>query len=354
MKIYLCTVQSSRRFRIGSYLYILAVLFLVSAFSASIARGDDSAVLDVKQIEGVANSKGVIGIGTPDNTFENGWKWVFNITVPTDEVFLKMKFSDWTSGGEIIPVGENLRFYSSQSSNISDAEHSIMLDGADKYSDISMNLVPSNESDLDPLQNGRQIQVTVEARIPVDAVSGSYSTSYGITSSKDSTPPVITLLGSSPVAVQVGSPYNDAGATALDDIDGDITSSIVLTGRVNTNEIKTYTLIYNVTDSSGNIAVPITRTVNVTPDVSVLTTNISLAQTLHDDAVEGIEVGQYAIDSKKALQTAIDDAIIVRTNALNAKESQATVDAAVSALSDAATIFSSGKVTDDGGVGGGV
>ena len=85
----------------------------------------------------------------------------------------------------------------------------------------------------------------------------------------DTTAPVITRLGSSPVTIQVGSTYTDAGATALDNYDGNLTSSIVVTGSVNTAVVGTYTLSYNVSDSSGNAAVTITRTVNVVDTLGI-------------------------------------------------------------------------------------
>ena len=51
----------------------------------------------------------------------------------------------------------------------------------------------------------------------------------------DATPPVITLVGANPISVEVGETYNDAGATANDNLDGDLTSSIVVdTSAVNT------------------------------------------------------------------------------------------------------------------------
>ena len=39
--------------------------------------------------------------------------------------------------------------------------------------------------------------------------------------------PVITLLGETEVSLELGSTYTDAGATAIDNIDGDITANIV-------------------------------------------------------------------------------------------------------------------------------
>jgi hypothetical protein len=79
----------------------------------------------------------------------------------------------------------------------------------------------------------------------------------------DTTKPVITLLGSNPVSINVGQTYTDAGATALDNFDGDITLSIVTVNPVNTGIAGTYTVTYDVTDAHGNAAIQVTRTVNV-------------------------------------------------------------------------------------------
>jgi prepilin-type N-terminal cleavage/methylation domain-containing protein len=82
----------------------------------------------------------------------------------------------------------------------------------------------------------------------------------------DNQAPVITLNGSTPVNINVGSTYSDAGATAIDDIDGDVTSNIVVTGTVNPSVIGTYTITYTVKDSANNTATS-TRTVNVIDNV---------------------------------------------------------------------------------------
>jgi len=84
----------------------------------------------------------------------------------------------------------------------------------------------------------------------------------------DVTLPLITLNGSNPVSIESGLGYSDAGATADDNIDGDISSSISVTSNVNTAAPGTYTVTYNVTDFAGNDAVTVTRTVNVTPSAS--------------------------------------------------------------------------------------
>ncbi|MCJ7592001.1 MAG: DUF5011 domain-containing protein, partial [Woeseiaceae bacterium] len=81
----------------------------------------------------------------------------------------------------------------------------------------------------------------------------------------DAVVPVLTLRGAASVDVPSGSVYTDAGATAADNIDGNISTSIVVTGSVNTAVVGSYTVTYNVTDRAGNKATPITRSVKVTP-----------------------------------------------------------------------------------------
>lgn len=83
------------------------------------------------------------------------------------------------------------------------------------------------------------------------------------------TPPTITLLGAASVTVTQGDTYTDAGATANDPEDGDITSSIVTTNPVNTSVVGTYTVRYNVSDSAGSVAPEVTRTVDVVAAASL-------------------------------------------------------------------------------------
>lgn len=79
----------------------------------------------------------------------------------------------------------------------------------------------------------------------------------------DITPPVISLLGDNPMSLALGDIYIEPGANAIDNFDGNITANIITQGTVNTNILGTYTVTYNVTDSSGNAAITVTRTINV-------------------------------------------------------------------------------------------
>lgn len=112
-----------------------------------------------------------------DGTYQNGWKWVFDVTVPANETTLMMKFSNWikSGGSGTIPVSNNMRFYSTQSSNAYSQATAITVNSANTYSS-GMYLT----GDLDSASNTRRVQITVEIKIPVGTTAGSYSTSYGI------------------------------------------------------------------------------------------------------------------------------------------------------------------------------
>jgi hypothetical protein len=80
----------------------------------------------------------------------------------------------------------------------------------------------------------------------------------------DAEPPVLTLRGDARVVVVVGQSYDDPGATAMDNVDGDLSANILVQGSVNTNLVGEFTTRYEVTDSSGNTAYA-TRVVVVEP-----------------------------------------------------------------------------------------
>jgi surface protein len=68
----------------------------------------------------------------------------------------------------------------------------------------------------------------------------------------DQTSPVITLNGQSSITLTVGDTYTEQGATANDNVDGNISNNIVTTGTVNTSTPGTYTVTYTVTDAASN------------------------------------------------------------------------------------------------------
>lgn len=78
----------------------------------------------------------------------------------------------------------------------------------------------------------------------------------------DTQAPVINLLGETKLNLILGDVYQEAGATALDNRDGDLSDQIQIQGAVDTGIAGNYSLTYRVSDAAGNLA-EATRTVTV-------------------------------------------------------------------------------------------
>ena len=94
-------------------------------------------------------------------------------------------------------------------------------------------------------------------------VSNDKITTTTKTAIKDTVAPVITLIGSENMQVDKNSRFVDPYVTAIDDVDGDITSKVNTTGSVNTSKVGTYELVYTVHDKARNKATKIRKVVVV-------------------------------------------------------------------------------------------
>ncbi|HSE30632.1 MAG TPA: immunoglobulin-like domain-containing protein, partial [Pyrinomonadaceae bacterium] len=122
---------------------------------------------------------------------------------------------------------------------------------------------------------GNPVTVTTSGTVNPNA-PGTYSITYSATANgftteatrivtvQDTVAPVITLNGANPMQVGFGTVFVDPGATASDGCAGDLTSSIVVTGSVDTNIVGFYSLTYTVSDPSGHSDTKV-RTVEVLP-----------------------------------------------------------------------------------------
>ena len=136
---------------------------------------------------------------------------------------------------------------------------------------------------------------------------------------------IITLIGSD-VSLELGTAYTDDGATASDNIDDDITASIVTVSTVDENAVGIYKVTYNVSDAAGKTATPVVRNVEITRDVTipVITLNglnhisVELGTTYRDDGAtasdningditDDIEIPNNADDTIKMPDSIIQD-----------------------------------------------
>jgi plastocyanin len=121
-------------------------------------------------------------------------------------------------------------------------------------------------------------------------LSGTITVNGGTTAA-DTTPPTISLVGSSTISVYTdqgpAAQWTDLGATATDDFDGDLTSAITIAITYidsTNNEASSqavylqfpnvYTITYSVSDAAGNTD-SIQRTVNVNAAVSNYNINVT-------------------------------------------------------------------------------
>jgi M6 family metalloprotease-like protein len=134
----------------------------------------------------------------------------------------------------------------------------------------------------------------------------------------DTSPPVITLSGDDPQIIVTGTPYSESGATATDNVDGDLSASITIdASEVDTRVPGTYSVTYDVVDTAGNAAVTAVRTVvlkdNAPPAIIllgynplVLTANDSYTEygAIATDDFDGNLSGSMVIDAR-AVDTSV-------------------------------------------------
>jgi len=155
------------------------------------------------------------------------------------------------------------------------------------------------------------VAVTVTGTVD-SAKAGDYALTYSAVDSEgnearpvsrvvtvaDTVAPVITLSGETSLEIDLDSSYEDAGATAVDAVDGIV--AVLVSGSVDTATEGTYTLTYTATDAAGNTT-SLVRSVTVKSDKVVL--NVFTDGTV-DSSWEG---GIQAADSGIGWQSCEDD-----------------------------------------------
>ena len=141
--------------------------------------------------------------------------------------------------------------------------------------------------------------------------AGSYSVTYSVSDANgnaaasvvrtvsvvDTTKPVITLLGSATETVEAKGTYTDAGASASDILDGNLTGSVTSVNTVNTDSVGSYTVTYSVSDANGNAAASVVRTVNVVDTTKPVITLLGTATETVEAKITYADAGASASDT---------------------------------------------------------
>ncbi|KHO54919.1 MAG: hypothetical protein QT10_C0009G0001, partial [archaeon GW2011_AR19] len=221
----------------------------------------------------------------------------------------------WTAyAKDVDPDGTTIREVNLSGTIIRDITNPVLiLNGADPItlealSDPYIEFGATATDNLDPLINSN---IIIDSSAVDTNTIGTYIVTYDVQDQAgnsatqitrtvnvvDTTPPVINLVGSSSIDVEVFTPYVDDGATALDNYDGDITGSIVTVNPVDTNTLGTYIVTYDVDDSSGNNAVQVTRIVNVVDTTAPIITLVGSSSIDVEVFTPYVDDGATALDN---------------------------------------------------------
>ncbi|MBU3969135.1 DUF5011 domain-containing protein, partial [Patescibacteria group bacterium] len=280
------------------------ILIILNVYNDNIAQNNDSVI-------SARNNK--VDLGSPYS--EISLRTFFNrnnLSRTNDNVSLeKITGSSGTSGEGIITLGSPPGPSSSSAPNsrpvlILLGDETINLNKGDIYNEPGYTATDNEDGDITS-------NVIVSGNVNTNVV-GTYTLTYNATDSGSlsaiqqtrtiivndapapNSRPVITLTGSAVITITKGDAYTDAGATAEDIEDGNITSNIVKTGTVDTSASGTYTIRYNVTDSGGLIAIEVIRNV-IVQDPVVPPVNTRPVITLTGSAVITITKGDAYTDA---------------------------------------------------------
>ena len=131
----------------------------------------------------------------------------------------------------------------------------------------------------------------------------------------DTTPPILSLIGSPSVQLLIGSTFLDLGTFAIDALDGNLTNNIVVSGVLDVDLPGTYSLHYNVADASGNAAHPVSRNITVVGIPPPVITLFGGATVVLDEGEPYTELGFFAEDS---LDGNLTTTVVVRGDTVDA------------------------------------
>jgi len=168
--------------------------------------------------------------------------------------------------------------------------------------------------DVDGLISGR---IAIDSSAVDTSVPGGYRATYNVadTAGNQATEriravlvvgsggPVMALSGASPQTIAVNDPYVELGADAWDDLDGNLSGTVVIDVNVNTSVVGEYTVTYDVQDSEGYAAPRLTRIVRVVDTTAPVITLVGDNPVILAVGGTYVETGATAVDDVDGIIT---------------------------------------------------
>ncbi len=150
----------------------------------------------------------------------------------------------------------------------------------------------------------------------VSDATGNTATAQRSVEVVDTLPPVVTVVGLNPINLEFGTPYEEYGATALDNYDGDLTGQLDTVGDVNTMMGGTYIVTYSATDQHGNTGSGERKVIvtsdTTTPTITLLGSNpfyVMLGETFTDPGATAYDSLDGDLSDKIVVTGTVDTSI---------------------------------------------
>jgi PKD repeat protein len=236
----------------------------------SIVTLDNATVLYNKSTQGIDDYQSFVS--TVSGTIESGVSYDLKVGRSTNQnTVTRTAWIDWNLDGDFADAGEKIAEDKKSSAMVWTARFTVPLTAKNG---ATVMRIASNQGSLNNSVCGPNKY-------------GEYE-DYRIYVTPDRTAPIITLTGKDTIYVEQGYPYTEDGATADDNLDGDISSKLKKTEQppFNNATTGTYLIQYDVEDAAGNKAKTATRVVIVTPDITPPILEVDGKDTVHIDVAD--------------------------------------------------------------------
>ena len=147
----------------------------------------------------------------------------------------------------------------------------LVLEAGSTFADPGASALDSFEGDLSTKISGAgfvnpNVYGEYELEYSVADNSGNRATAERKVIVRDTAAPVLTLLGNIEYKISKGQLFKEPGYTAVDVLDGNVSSLVEIQGTVDTSTAGQYELIYIAKDKSGNEAAGLKRKIEVIGD----------------------------------------------------------------------------------------
>jgi len=179
----------------------------------------------------------------------------------------------------------------------------VLVEAGESYTDAGVVATDSTDGDLstsvlvgNPVDTRRPGEYTITYDV-ADSSGNKAIQRQRIISVRDTQRPEMTLVGAVELEVEVGREYSDAGATAVDEFEGNLTGIIKVDNQVDAKIPGYYVVLYNVADSSGNQAEQLVRQVVVVDRIPPVITLVGDAVVKQELKEPYVDFGAQATDN---------------------------------------------------------